>query len=393
MKVPFLDLKAQYQTIRDEIANAIQQVVGKTAFAGGPFVEQFENEFTTFCQTEYAIGVNSGTSALWLALLGLGVGQGDEVITAPNTFIATAEAISFSGAKPVFVDIEEDSYNISAEKIEEHLNPKVKAIIPVHFGGLPCDMDKIYKIAKENDLVIIEDAAHAVGAEYKSKKIGSMGNPTCFSFYPTKNITSIEGGMVCLNDDNLAEKIKIYSNHGLSKHAWQRFTKEGKKTYEVIFPGYKYNMTDVNAAIIIHQLERIENINKVRAEYAKKYLKEFEDFDLIELPPNKSERKNVWHLFPILLKIEKLKITRDQFVNALDKEGIGSGIHYNAIHEQQYYKNKYSYKKNSFKRAEYVSERTVSIPLQYSMDENDVYDVVKAVKKILNYYKKKCNNY
>lgn len=367
--------------------NEVVRVLKSGWIGTGPLVEKFEENFKKYIGCKNALAVNSCTAALHLSLLCSGITNGDEVIVTPMTFAATVNVIEHVGAKPVFVDIEEDSYNISAEKIEEHLNPKVKAIIPVHFGGLPCDMDKIYKIAKENDLVIIEDAAHAVGAEYKSKKIGSMGNPTCFSFYPTKNITSIEGGMVCLNDDNLAEKIKIYSNHGLSKHAWQRFTKEGKKTYEVIFPGYKYNMTDVNAAIIIHQLERIENINKVRAEYAKKYLKEFEDFDLIELPPNKSERKNVWHLFPILLKIEKLKITRDQFVNALDKEGIGSGIHYNAIHEQQYYKNKYSYKKNSFKRAEYVSERTVSIPLQYSMDENDVYDVVKAVKKILNYYK------
>jgi len=269
------------------------------------------------------------------------------------------------------------------------ITKKTKAIIPVHFGGLPCDIDEINSIADEHNLVVIEDAAHAVGAEYKSNKIGSGPNIAAFSFYATKNMTSGEGGMLTTNDDELSEKIRIYSLHGLSKHAWERFSKGGKKTYEVICPGYKYNMQDLNAAIALCQLKKLDLFNSIRAKYAQIYLKEFEEeSDFIHLPPGSTNtKKSSWHLFPILLKLEKLSISKEMFITALEKENIGTGVHYHAIHLQPYYQKKYKIRK-PLNRTCYVSERTVSLPLQTSMSEDDVYTVIDAVKKILHYYKK-----
>lgn len=354
----------------------------------GPKVKIFENDIKNYIGCKHSIAVNSCTAALHLSLLCNGISKGDEVISTSMTFAATINVIEHVGAKPVFVDIEEDSYNIDAEKIQDAITSRTKAIIPVHFAGLPCQIDEIYKIAEENNIIVIEDAAHAVGAEFNSKKIGSNGNPTCFSFYPTKNITSIEGGMVCLNNDKISEDIKIYSNHGQDKSAWQRFEKGSKKTYDIIYPGFKYNMSDINAAIAIHQLKKIDQIINTRTNFAKIYFDAFENFDLIELPPNKKDRKNVWHLFPILLNLEKLNLSNLEFINAMDKEGIGTGVHYKAIHEQPFYAKKYRYAKGSLKRTEYVSERTVSLPLQTSMNEEDLKDVIISVKKILNYYKK-----
>jgi len=372
---------------QEEIDEVIK--VLKSGWIGtGPKVQEFEANYRKYIGSKYAVAVNSCTAALHLSLLCSGIGEGDEVITTPMTFGSTVNVIEHVRAKPVFVDIEEDSYNIDAEKIEAAITPRTKAIIPVHFGGLACNMDRIYDLAKKNNLLVIEDAAHAIGAEYRSNKIGSFGNPTCFSFYPTKNITTIEGGMVCLNNEELAEKIRIYSLHGQSKHAWQRYGSSEKRIYEFIYPGYKCNMPDVNAALGIIQLKKIEEFLLKRCKYANIYLKELNDCNLIELPPVKGNRRHAWHLFSFLLKIDKLRISRIQFMQAMHKENIGTGVHYVALHQQSYYKNKYKFKDGMFKRAEYVSDRTISVPLQTSMSEGDIYDVIKATKKVLNYYKK-----
>ena len=244
-------------SIGDEEINSVVSVLKSGWIGTGPKVKEFEEDFRRYVGSKHAIALNSCTAALYLSLLCSDIGQGDEVITTPMSFGATTNVIEHVNAKPVFVDIEEDSYNIDAEKIEAAITPKTKAIIPVHFAGLPCDMDRINEIAEKNDLLIIEDAAHAIGAEYHSKKIGSSGNLTCFSFYPTKNITTIEGGMICLNNDEIEENIRIYSNHGQSKHAWQRYNNSEKKIYEFIYPGYKHNMPDIHAAIGIVQLKKI----------------------------------------------------------------------------------------------------------------------------------------
>ncbi len=374
--------------IRTEEIDEVVRVLKSGWLSTGPMVQELEEKISNYIGCKYTLAVNSCTAALHLSLICNEIGKNDEVIVSPLTFAASVNVIEHVGAKPKFVDVEKDSFNIDAEKIVESITPKTKAVMPVHFGGLPCDMDAINKIAYENELIVIEDAAHAIGAEFKSQKIGSQGNPTCFSFYPTKNITAGEGGVICLNDEDIAEMIKIYSNHGLSKHAWRRYSKEGEKTYNVIYPGYKYNMQDINAAIVTHQLDRIEEIIHMRKKYANSYFKAFKDLDLIELPPDKSDRKNTWHLFPILLNLEKLRISRNEFMAALHEENIGSGIHYGAIHLQPYYKKKYGFNNGMFKRVEYISERTISIPFQTSMSEEDLFNVVSAVKKILYFYEK-----
>lgn len=374
--------------IQEEEINEVAKVLRSGWIGTGPLVRKFENLFKDYIGCKHAIALNSCTAALHLTLLSNDIGKGDEIITTSMTFAATVNVIENVNATPVFVDIENNSYNIDAEKIKEAINSKTKAIIPVHIGGLPCEMEKIYKLAKEHNLIVIEDAAHALGAKYKSKKIGSFGNPTCFSLSPTKNITAIEGGFVCSDDGDFCQILRISSQYGLNQNAWQRYHKERKDTYEIILPGYKYNLTDVNAAVGIQQLKRIDKTIEIKQKYAEMYSKEFENYELVELPPNKKERTHVWNYYSILLRLDKLKILRTDFINALHLENIGTGIHYRAIHQQYYYKNKYKFKHNLFKRTEFVSERVVSLPLQTSMSDEDLLDVVNAVKKILNYYAK-----
>ncbi|RKY89127.1 UDP-4-amino-4,6-dideoxy-N-acetyl-beta-L-altrosamine transaminase, partial [candidate division KSB1 bacterium] len=243
----------------------------------GPKTKLFEKKFQEYIGCKYAIAVSSCTAGLHLALVAAGVGQGDEVITTPYTFATTGEVIIQIGAKPVFVDIEEDGFNIDVTKIPEAITPETKAIIPVHFAGEPCDMDEIMKIAQENNLFVIEDAAHAVGAEYKGKKIGNIGDVTVFSFYATKNLTTGEGGMVTTNNDELAEKIRLLSLHGISKDAWKRYTAEGSWYYEILYAGYKYNMTDIQASLGIHQLNKLEKFLSIRQKYAQRYSSAFAD--------------------------------------------------------------------------------------------------------------------
>ena len=260
MKVPFLDLKAQYLTIKNEIDDAIDAVIENTAFSGGPFVEKFEQEFAEFCQCNYAIGVSSGTSALWLAMQGLGIGQGDEVITVPNTFIATVEAITFCGATPVFVEIDEKTYNINPFLIEAAITSKTKAIVPVHLFGQMADMDPIIEIARKHNLYVIEDACQAHGAEYKGKKAGSIGDAGCFSFYPGKNLGAYgEAGAVTSNSIELAEKIRMLRDHGQAKK------------YNHTLIGWNGRMDGIQGAILSVKLKYLEKWNELRRQHAQLY--------------------------------------------------------------------------------------------------------------------------
>ena len=365
--------------IGPEEISAVTKVLKSGWLSTGPKVNEFENKFKEYIGCRNAIATNSCTAALHLSLLCNNIGIGDEVITTSMTFCATANAITHTGATPVFVDILDDCLNIDPDKIRELITKKTKAILPVHFGGSPCDMDEINQIAVENDLPVIEDCAHALGAFYKDRKIGQE-NINCFSFYPTKNITTVEGGMVTTDDDKLAEKIRMYSLHGLSAHAWNRFGKEGKKKYKMLYPGYKYNMSDVNAAIGIEQLKKIDKYNLRREEYAGIYMTKLREFNLVELPYKFVNRKSSWHLFPILIRLEKLNITRDELMMALHKKGIGTGIHYEAVHLQPHYR---QLKYQKLPRTEYVSERTISLPLQFTMTRDDVLYVADTVIDVL----------
>lgn len=349
----------------------------------GPKTAEFERMVSELTGAKYAMAVNSCTAALHLSLIVAGVGPGDEVITTPLTFCATANSIIHCGAKPVFVDVDLKTMNIDVNKIEAAITEKTKAIVPVHLYGRPVEMDKVMEIAKKHNLVVVEDAAHSIDAEYKGKKIGNIGDLTCFSFYVTKNITTGEGGMVLTNNKEYADKIKILALHGMSKDAWKRFSDDGYKHYEVIYPGFKYNMMDIQASLGIHQIKRLVQYDAHRKMIWDYYNKEFKDLP-IELPNYEGkEMKHVMHLYTILVDEKKSGITRDKFINEMHQRGIGTGVHYNPVHLNKYYKDTYGYKQGDFPNAEYIGARTVSLPLSAKLNMEEVERVVKAVREII----------
>jgi dTDP-4-amino-4,6-dideoxygalactose transaminase len=328
-----------------------------------------------------------------LVLQALGIGPGDEVIVTPMTFAASVNVVEHAGATPVFADVEKKGFNISPGEIESVISSSTKAIIPVHFAGLPCDLDSIYEIGKKYNLIVIEDAAHAIGSEYKGRKIGSAGNPTCFSFYVTKNIATAEGGFVATGDEEYAKRIKTLCLHGMDLGAWQRYSKHGNKHYEVVFPGYKYNLTDVASSLGIHQLARLNEFMRIRKEYADMYYGELSGFEELILPRDNRNDKHAWHLYPVMVRHEILGASRDEVMDALTVENIGIGVHFRAVHLHEYYRNKYGYVKGMFPRAEYISDRVFSLPLTPKMTEDDVADVIFALKRIINYFRNRKRRY
>jgi dTDP-4-amino-4,6-dideoxygalactose transaminase len=320
-----------------------------------------------------------------LALDVLGVDRGDEVITTPLTFASTANVIVHRGARPVFVDVDRDTMNIDPNKIESAITPRTRAIIPVHLAGRPCEMDKIMDIARRHGLYVIEDAAHAAEAHYRGRKVGNIGNITAFSFYVTKNICTGEGGMVTTNNDEWAEALRIKSLHGISKDAWSRYSAQGFQPYETLYPGYKYNMMDIQAALGIHQLERVEENLKLRERYWRVYDDAFASVPEIFTPMKDLSvgTRHARHLYTILLNNERLRITRNEFIEALKAENIGSGIHFTALHLHRYYRETFGYQHGDFPNAEWIGERTVSLPLSPSLTDDDVASVIEAVHTVL----------
>jgi dTDP-4-amino-4,6-dideoxygalactose transaminase len=343
--------------------------------------------FKEYIGCDYAIATNSCTSAMHLSLLVAGVGRGDEVITTPMTFVSTANVIVHVGGTPIFVDIEKDTFNIDPQKIEEKITPRTRAIIPVHLAGRPCRMDKITEIADEHDLIIIEDAAHATEAEYYGQKIGNISDMTCFSFYATKNLTTGEGGMITTNNEKWAERITTMRLHGLSKDAWKRYSEEGFTPYSVLYPGYKYNMMDIQAAMGIHQLSRLENNLKTRQKIFNKYNKAFSEIPELITPIKETGIKHACHLYTLLIKPELLACNRNEFIAALQAENIGCGIHFLSLHLTPYYQKTYGFRRGDFPNAEFVSDRTLSIPISAKLTKKDVDDVIRAVIKIVEGYK------
>lgn len=374
--------------ILDEEVNEVVDSMYASWLSTGPKVAIFENLINKYLKAKNVKAVNSCTAAMHLALIAGKIGRGDEVITSPLTFSATANVISHVGAKPVFVDVEGETGNINVLQIEKKITKKTKAILPVHLYGRPCKMDKIIKLAKKYNLLIIEDAAHALGAEYKGRKIGTIGDFTCFSFYATKNLTTGEGGMVSIRRKRHADLIEMYALHGMSKGAWKRYSDKGFSHYLIKVPGYKYNMMDLQAAIGIHQFKKFEKMQKRRKEIWEKYNMAFSDLPLI-LPVSVDKGDtHAYHLYTILIRPEKLKKDRDFFLKALHLENIGVGVHFISLHIHPYYKNLYKLKKNDFPNAAFISDRTLSLPLSAGLTDQDVEDVVVAVRKIINYYSK-----
>lgn len=349
----------------------------------GPKTKIFENNFKEYIGCKHAIAVNSCTAGLHLALVVTGVGYGDDVITTPYTFCATAEVIEHLGAKPIFVDIRRDTFNIDCNKIANAISDKTKAIIPVHIAGHPCEMEKLIHVAQENKIPIIEDAAHALGAEINNLKIGNIGDITSFSFYATKNLTTGEGGMVTTNNDEFAEKIRLLCLHGMSRDAWKRYSSEGSWYYEILYPGYKYNMSDIQAALGLNQLKNFDHYQRIREEYVQLYNNSFKDIAEIEIPLTKLNIKHAWHLYIIKLNLDLLTINRNEFIQKLFDHNIGTSVHFIPLHYQPYYQKKYGYKNNDFPNAEYVYERVISLPLYPKMTKDDVFRVIDTVISII----------
>jgi dTDP-4-amino-4,6-dideoxygalactose transaminase len=357
----------------------------------GPKVARFEEDFRRYKEAPYAVAVNSGTAALHLSLLAAGLQKGDEVITTPLTFCATINAIIHAGAKPVLADIDPTTINIDPKEVEKHITPKTRAILPVHFAGRPCDMDALCDIAKRHNLKIIEDCAHAIETEHKGKKAGTFSDFGCFSFYVTKNVVTGEGGMVLTKTEEDASRIKMLALHGMSRDAWTRFSDEGYKHYYVIECGFKYNMMDLQAAIGIHQLKRVESNWLRRQKIWNHYNEAFEGLPLTIPALPESNTKHAYHLYSILVDQEKTDISRDEFLEAMTAYNIGVGVHYLSIPEHPHYQEHYGWRPIDYPNATRIGKQTVSLPLSAKLTDEDVMDVVEAVKRTLG--KEKVNRY
>jgi len=346
----------------------------------GPKVARFEEEFASYIGCRHAIAVSSCTAALHVILTALGIRPGDEVIVPTLTFCATAHVVAQLGAKPVLVDVDKNC-QISEEAVARAITWKTRAIIPVHYGGQPCDLKGILDLADERAIDVVEDAAHAVGADYQGRKIGTHGRAVAFSFYATKNLTTGEGGMITTSDTALAKQMRPLALHGMNRDAWDRYSQSGSWYYEVDDLGYKYNMTDIQAAIGIHQLRKIESMNARRREIAGKYNQAFAGLPEIETFPESPDRTHVYHLYPIWLR-GPLRIDRSIFIDELKKANIGASVHFIPLHRHPFYQRRYGYKSADFPIAEQIYAGLVSLPLYPSMSDGDVRDVVEAVQRI-----------
>ncbi len=366
MKVPLIDLRKQNKKILEEISSDIATIFQESRFVLGKEVEEFERSFASYCGTRFAIAVNSGTSALLLSLIASGIGKDDEVITVPFTFIATVEAIIFSGARPVFVDIEEKTMTMDIEKIEKVITPRTKAIIPVHLYGEVCDMNPIMEIAREYELKLIEDASQAHGAEYLplKRKAGSMGDCGCFSFYPSKNLSAWgEGGMVITDDEEVAEKVKMLRDHGSREKYYHRMI------------GLNCRMETLQGLVLNHKLKYLDNWNKKRREIANRYNESLKEIKEIRLPFTPLYSNGVYHLYVIRTS------HRDKLKNFLQEKGIGTGLHYPLPLHLQDSLSYLGYKKGSFPISEKVSREVLSLPLYPEIEEKEIIEVINSIKE------------
>jgi dTDP-4-amino-4,6-dideoxygalactose transaminase len=346
----------------------------------GPKVQRFEKDFASYVDTPFALGVSSATAGLHLALLALGVGPGDEVITTPMTFVATVNAIIMAGGTPVLADVDPRSWNLSPEDVEHRITPRTRGILPVHFAGRPCDMKALEKIAAKHDLFILEDAAHALGSRIGEEHVGrGIGKKRMgvFSFHPAKNITTGEGGMVCTGNEDLGESVSILRQHGMSKGAWKRFSSSGTPEYEVLLQGWKANMMDLQAALGLHQLPRLERFNEIRRKIVARYREAFQNCPGLVLPSKEEEgTTHAWHIFTPLI----LENRRASLIEHLKNLQIGTGIHYIGVHCYRYYQERFGWSRESFPEATKVSDAILSLPLFPDMTEEDTERVIRGVR-------------
>jgi dTDP-4-amino-4,6-dideoxygalactose transaminase len=371
----------------DEVQSVVETLRSGWLTTGSK-VKRFEEDFARYIGSKHAVAVNSGTAALHLALDAVGIKEGQEVIVPAMTFTATAEVVLYFKAKPVLVDCQRDTLNLDPSQIEAAITPRTKAIIPVHFGGHPCEMNRILDIAKKQNLSVIEDAAHALPASYHGRTVGAIGDITCFSFYATKTITTGEGGMATTENSEYADRMRMMSLHGISHDAWKRYTKEGSWYYEVLYPGFKYNLTDIAAALGIEQLKRCDQFYEARWRIAAHYREAFADLPEIQMPVCAPDVRHAWHLYVIQLNIERLRINRPDFITALKGENVGASVHFIPLHLHPFYRDAFGYQPADFPQATAVFERIVSLPIYPKMTEDNVRDVIVAVRKLIHKYRR-----
>lgn len=353
--------------------------------ATGPRVQQFEQMLQDYFTAPYVLALTSATAGLHLSLLGLDLQPGDEVITTALTFIATLNTIVQAGGTPVLVDIDPDTLNMDMEQVAAAITSRTRAIVPVHYAGFPVDLSTLYALAEDYDLRVVEDAAHAIGAYYQGQRIGSFGDTQVFSFHPNKNMTTGEGGCVVTRDPELAQRIQILRFHGIDRSAWQRHTKQGSQHYDVVAPGFKYNMMDLQAAIGLHQLPQVETFNARRQQLAKRYHTLLANWPQWELPPDPAQSSgHAWHLYTPRLNVDVAGCTRDEFIQEMKQYNIGIGLHYAAVHLYSYYRQRYGWQRGDFPNAEYVGDHIVSLPLFPELTEIQQDEVIAAMHSVFN---------
>ena len=374
--------------ISSEEGAAVSETLESGWITTGPRTKQFEELFAKHVGASYALAVNSCTAALHLALDAAGISRGSQVITTPYTFAATAEIVRYFDAKPVFVDVLPDSLNIDPQQIETRISQSTKALVPVHIAGLPAPMKEILDIGNQYGIPVIEDAAHAFPSLYHGQKIGSIGKCTCFSFYATKTLTTGEGGMLCTDDEEFANRCRQMSLHGISRDAWNRYSAEGSWYYEIAAPGYKYNMTDIAAAIGIVQLRKAERMWTRRKEIAKAFNNAFSTVLQLQIPHDDPDMQHAWHLYMLRLNLDMLSIDRKAFAAELKERGIGISVHFIPLHIHPYYRDLYGYKPEDFPVAYHEYLREISLPIYSRMTDEDVNRVIEAVLDVVHKFKR-----
>lgn len=364
---------------REEIKN-VTEVIKSGWHTMGPKTVEFEERFKEYCGSKFAISVNSCTAALHLALEAIGLKEGDEVLVPAITFTASAEVVCYFKAKPVFVDVQKDTMNMDPAKIEEKITAKTRAIITVDFSGQPVDYDEINKIARKHKLFVIEDAAHTLPSSYKGKRVGTLADITCFSFYATKTLNTGEGGMITTENEQWATRMKTMRLHGMNKDAWKRYSKEGSWFYEVVGAGFKYNTTDINAALGLAQLNRLEWMRDKRANVAAAYDKAFRKMPQLEIPTVRKDRESSWHLYVLKLNLDQLKIDRNVFIQELTAQGIGTSVHFIPVYRHPFYRDTFKLSTKDWPVSEWLFERILSLPIYPGLTKTQIKYIISAVQ-------------
>jgi perosamine synthetase len=373
------------QSVDEEDIQSVVDVLRSDWLTTGPKVGEFEEEFAAFVGAKYAVSFNSGTAALHGAAFAAGLGPGDEAITPPMTFAATANCVLYQGATPIFADVSADTLNLDPEKAAARITPRTRALLPVDYAGHPAEISAFLEIADRHGLIVIEDACHALGAEYRQRRTGSVAHMTVFSFHPVKHLTTGEGGMVTTDRADFAETLRRFRNHGISTDARQRHS-QGQWHYEMVLLGYNYRLTDIACALGLSQLGKLEANLSRRREIAVRYASAFRDLNAVTLPVTRDDVAHAWHLYPIQINLERLRASRADIFRALRAENIGVNVHYIPVHLHPYYRDRFGDHAGEFPMAENAYDHLISLPMFHGMSDRDVEDVITAVRKVTNHF-------